>query len=770
MIKKPLNTRLLLSPFSRIGRAVVFAFCWSSLWFAAALHAATTGTSGNFTYSDSGTAITITGYSSSAIGPAVIPSTINGKAVVAIGANAFSDRTKMTGVTIPASVLSIGDNAFASCTGLTTVTIPASVTSLGTSVFGGCFALTTLSVDAANPGYSSLNGVLFDKLKSTLVEYPSGKTGAYTIPSGVTTVGSYAFYNCTGLTSVAFPSGVTSIGSYAFDYCSGLTAVTIPASVTAIGSYAFDGCSNLKSVKIPPCVTSIAGFNFSSFFTGSGINLTISGTGSSIGSAAFYNSSGLASVSIVQGVTTIANRAFENCTGLKSVTIPDSVTSIGDNAFRYCTDLSSVSVDSANQSYSSLDGVLFDKSKTVLLLCPAGKTGTFAIPSGVKSIAMQAFAFCSKLTDVTIPEGVTAIGDYAFCYCSGLTGVTIPSGVTVIGTQIFMQCSGLTSVSLPAGVTSIGMFAFAFCTSLQDVIIPSSVTDIKDLAFFGCSILTGAEFMGKAPKMGATVFDNAGGGFTVKYHGTSAGFTSPTWKGYAAVDLDPAAPRIATATLPLPSGNTGIPYSLALQATGGVAPLTWSLLLGSLPPGLSLGSDGLISGTPMVATTGSFTIRVSGSNGLYATVDCLLTVNSPFTTWQGSRFDAAEIAAGTAAADADSDNDGLPNLLEYAFSSDPKTPGTSPATVDVGAGHLALSFPCDASRTDVTFTVQSSSTLAGGSWTDIARSIGGAPAVPVGSLSTVSDSGTGLRTVTVTDASPLSAGGSRFLRVRVTSP
>ena len=170
----------------------------------------------------------------------------------------------------------------------------------------------------------------------------------------VTSIGSYAFYGCSGLTSVTIPNSVTSIGSSAFYGCSGLTSVTIPNSVTSIGDYAFSGCSGLTSVTIPNSVTSI-------------------------GDYAFYGCSGLTSVTIPNSVTSIGNYAFYGCSGLTSVTIPNSVTSIGDYAFSGCSGLTSVT-----------------------------------IPNSVTSIGSYAFSGCSGLTSVIIGSGVLSIGSSAF--------------------------------------------------------------------------------------------------------------------------------------------------------------------------------------------------------------------------------------------------------------------------------------------------------------------------------------------------------------------
>ncbi len=192
-------------------------------------------------------------------------------------------------------------------------------------------------------------------------------------------------------------------------------------------------------------------------------------------------------------VISIGDYAFQYCRRLTSVTIPNSVTSIGEYAFEGCHSMTSIGVDSENLNYSSLDGVLFDKGKKVLVSYPKGKEGAYAIPNSVTTIGKSAFTGCGALTSVTIPNSVTTIGDYAFCYCWRLTSVTIGNSVTTIGEYAFEWCRALTSITIPNSVTSIGNGAFIGCKSLTSVTIPNSVTTIGEEAFHNCSRLTSIE-------------------------------------------------------------------------------------------------------------------------------------------------------------------------------------------------------------------------------------------------------------------------------------
>ena len=182
--------------------------------------------------------------------------------VKSIEYKAFYGCTGLTSVTIPNSVKSIGEGAFTVCSGLTSVTIPNSVTSIGLGAFSHCTGLTSINVAEDNLNYASIDGVLYSKDKKTLIKCPDGKTGSFTIPNSVTSIGSSAFYNCKGLTSITIPNSVAYIVEGAFEGCTGLTSINIPNSVISIGDYAFEGCTGLTSITIPNSVTSIGGSAF----------------------------------------------------------------------------------------------------------------------------------------------------------------------------------------------------------------------------------------------------------------------------------------------------------------------------------------------------------------------------------------------------------------------------------------------------------------------------------------------------------------------------
>ncbi len=370
--------------------------------------------------------------------------------ITSIGDGAFDCCFRLISVTIPNSVRTIGENAFGYCHSLVSVTIPYSVASIGIRPFEGCSNLLEISVAKENLYYcNDESGVLFSKDMTTLVAYPSGREGSYSVPDGVTTISSYAFWMCYGLTSVTIPNSVTSIGDQAFSSCSSLATITVPDSVVYFGSNAVYNTAYYRDEK-----------NWANDILYVGNHLvqardTLSG-----------------SCVVREGTITISGFAFDNSTGLTSVTIPNSVIAIGDCAFQYCTGLASVTI---SDSITSIGEKVFD-----------GCTGltSVTIPNGVTAIGNCAFQNCTGLTSVTIPDNVTKIGAYAFQNCIGLDFISIGNGVSVISSRAFSGCSNLTKITIPDSVNSIGSRAFENCTALAFVTMPDHSCTIGTSAFY----------------------------------------------------------------------------------------------------------------------------------------------------------------------------------------------------------------------------------------------------------------------------------------------
>ncbi len=442
--------------------------------------------------------------------------TVNiGSSVTSIGECAFYSCDSLTNITIPDSVTTIGYRAFYNCTSLADVTIGDGVTTIGSYAFESCTGLTSITVDENSLYYSSDScGVLFNKDKTTLIQYPVGnESTSYTISDKVTTIGFAAFKDCSWLTSVTIPDSVTTIGDSAFGHCENLTSITIPDSVATIGTNVFYNCTALTGATIGNGVTDIY---YGAFYNCTGLKeLTMpasakiddesntfygctniekvtltKGTGimqdyritqNSLSSNTYYqytpwyiSRNSLKELVIEDGVTSIGYSAFYDCSGLTSVTIPDSVTTIGDSAFGHCENLTSITIP---DSVTTIGNSAFRNCKILT---------SVTIHNSVTNICEYAFAGCGGLASITIPDSVTEIEKATFLDCTSLTNITIPDGVTNIDSYAFDGCSGLTSVTIPDSVTYIGICAFDGCSGLTSVTIPDSVTYINDYAFYNC--------------------------------------------------------------------------------------------------------------------------------------------------------------------------------------------------------------------------------------------------------------------------------------------
>ena len=241
-----------------------------------------------------------------------------------IGNSAFEYCTSLTTVTIPESVINIGYNAFTECSSLKNIEIPEKVISIGRYALAGCTSLESINVAANNKNYLSIDGVLFSKDKTQIIQYPSAKSDAkeYAIPNTVISIEEYAFYQCNNLASITIPEGITSIENGTFYGCTSLTNITIPEGVTIIGESAFEYCTSLASISIPESVEIIEG-------------------------RVFNGCSSLESITLPERITNIEEETFERCSSLTNITIPKAVTIIEEYAFAECTSLTSINIPSS---------------------------------------------------------------------------------------------------------------------------------------------------------------------------------------------------------------------------------------------------------------------------------------------------------------------------------------------------------------------------------------------------------------------------------------
>ena len=488
--------------------------------------------------------------------------------VVSIDQNAFKGCTKLSSINIPDSTATIGFGAFEGCTGLNSISIPSSVTSIGEYAFRDCSSLSG-AINIPNgitsikrgtfEGCSSLSDITIPNSVTEIEEWAFAnckKWSAVALPSGVTSIGAHAFSgcasmssinlpngittiedgtfnNCFALTSIAIPNGVTSVGKQAFYFCDNLTNITIPNSVTSIGEEAFARCDSLSNINISANVASIGNNAFGSCGNLNSINVATENTNYCSDDGILFNKdkttliqypAGKTDVKyeIPSGVLTINENAFDG-SNFSELSIPNSVLSINNDILGIlgqCKNLAAINVDNENPNYSAVDGVLFNKDKTSLILYPVAKeNATYNIPSSVNTIEKDAFANCNSLNAVNIPDSVTSIGNQAFIMCENLNSVTIPNSVTSIGGGAFFNCTGLHTINIPTGVTSIesGVFQGAGLTS---VTIPAGVTNIKDVAFSGCEQLKTVVIPDSVTEIGYKAFVNCDSLTDVYYGGS----------------------------------------------------------------------------------------------------------------------------------------------------------------------------------------------------------------------------------------------------------
>ena len=499
------------------------------------------------------------------------------ESVTSIGDYAFIDCSNLTSITIPESVTSIGEGAFWSCEGLLKVTFLPSTPPVSVNGFlsgNRCpIYVPSESVEAYKTAdvwsgyadriraipviensnneiwYTSSDGNIItpynaDAFDAVLLSntYENGK-GVMTFDAPITSIGSSAFSNsnCRRLTSITIPESVTSIGSSAFFGCTGLTSITIPEGVLIIKNGAFTSCSGLTSIIVDSKNVVYDSRNNCNAIIETTSNILIAGcvnsiipeSVTSIGIDAFCGCKSLTSIIIPESVTSIGDYAFEGCTGLTSITISENVTSIGIGAFSLCIGLTSIT-----------------------------------IPESVTSIGIDAFSDCRGLTSITIPEGVLIIGNGAFASCSGLTSIIVDSKNVVydsrnncnaiiestsntliagcvntvipesdirIGNYAFVDCSSLTSITIPESVTSIGNYAFYGCTGLTSITIPESVTSIGYDAFSGCTGFVRVAFLPSNPPVSGNLFLNNTNNcpIYVPAESVEAYKAADVWSGYA---------------------------------------------------------------------------------------------------------------------------------------------------------------------------------------------------------------------------------------------
>ena len=412
--------------------------------------------------------------------------------VETIGAYAFYNCGNLQSIAIPDNVTKIDNNTFENCSSLKSVSIGKNCTTISATAFNNATKLEKITVSTDNEKYSSVDGALLNKEKTSIILYPKSKSGEFVIPDTVTSIADHAFSSCPNLTKITIGANVESVGAYAFSSCSALTNVVFKDStiekkvigdyafyncralsnvdfgnaVTSIGSYAFVMNKSLTSIEFPDSLVSIGNYAFSPYSNGYG------------GGYSTYVESNLNSVKFGSGLKTVGQRAFYCNTKLRNIEFSgNNINSIGTQAFAYCTSLTGINLSGKDATICSEAFRYDDSLKTVTL------------GAGVETVGGSAFNNCPALTTVKLGDDVKTIDSYAFASCSSLESLNLPESLTTINNYAFQNCSKLTSIDVPNKVTKLNDNTFANCTSLKNVSIGSGCTSISSEAFFNANAI-----------------------------------------------------------------------------------------------------------------------------------------------------------------------------------------------------------------------------------------------------------------------------------------
>ena len=471
-------------------------------------------------------------------------------------------------VVVPDDVTSIPSHGFQyGCSGITDLTLPAGVTSIADGAFKGLSSLSTIQLAAANTSFVVDNNVLYNKEKTKILCFPQLRAGDYVVPSTITELGDYQFYNCVNLTGITLPNTIKVIPQYAFAGCTGLSTITIPASVETIQEYAFFGCSGLANVSLHDNVKSIKGMAFNgcnnivnvkinvhnlSAFCNNTImqairnqigkpvylfdqsddeikDLVIPSDVTVIGDYAFAGCSGLATLTLNNGLKTIKSYAFTDCSQFASLTIPASVEDIYDYAFDNCTGITNLVIEDAttplgmgkgskpyNQDghsgifrhgllwCSPVEDVYIGRNLELKDYDGSGYTGTSIYEWDWQYQTKSKSPFTSALTNVTIGNKVNRMPGGLFTECWGILSVNFdgtiiewcnitfgdadatPFGKSGVSPILHLKGQPLHSqVNIPEGATKVGAYAFYGQNGVSNFTLPSTMQTIEPYAFYG---------------------------------------------------------------------------------------------------------------------------------------------------------------------------------------------------------------------------------------------------------------------------------------------
>ncbi|MBR3843996.1 MAG: leucine-rich repeat protein, partial [Clostridia bacterium] len=459
--------------------------------------------------------------------------------------------TALQSVTLPDGLTTLGEGAFGYTTCLNSVTIPASVTHIQGPVFNWSF-ISEILVAEGNPNYTSVDGVLFSKNGTVLLEYPEGKADkVYRVPEEVTTIAEGGFNSANYLTEAVLPQSVTSIGDNAFAQNDALTKIEIYNPQLVIGTGSFADCRKLTiygyagstaqtyadALDIPFAIlpTSQDDFIYAivdgqaiiTGYLGSNPHVTLPTTYNDIAVVgvadnAFAGNTEITGVDIPEGIESIGANAFAGCIGLTQVVLPDSVTILGASVFENCTGLWDVILsqgleaiaDSAFEGCTALAGITIPNGITTLGASAFKGCTTLSevtLSQALTVVGDSTFAGCTALAGIALPDTLTTLGDGVFSGCTMLTSITLPEGATILGTGLLEGCTGLMTAHLPGGLTALPASFFAGCSALTAVTLPEGIVTLGDSAFQDCSSLISMVIPTGATAIGASAFENCSG-------------------------------------------------------------------------------------------------------------------------------------------------------------------------------------------------------------------------------------------------------------------
>ena len=480
-----------------------------------------------FLYSVSGGEATVTGFSEEITEALVIPSTLGGYPVTAIGDSAFEYQWDMPSVVVPEGVRTIGSQAFRCCYALEEVTLPSTLTFAGISAFASCEILRV-----NHPDLAKWVQIDFDGMHATPVYWDDDEEDPLTeiyfgdstepirdvvIPEGVTRIGTWVFGNNETIESLVIPDSVTEIGERAFYDCGKLLTVDFGEGLERIGEFAFDGCENLGNFTLPDSLLTIGDWAFSSntaitevtvpdkvevislgaFSYCKALETVNIGAGvETIGQQAFYRA-GLTEVIIPDNVIAIDLRAFQECKELETVVIGDGVTTVADKVFYDCTALKNLTIGDSLTSYPENFLKLQDKKESDYIPDDWLHIEKLTVGDGLTALPTEVIKR-EYLKEIVIGDGITEIAAYQFTSFSKLEKVVLGDNIRAIGTEAFYRCTALNELKLPANLEAVGNRAFCVCSALTEIVIPAKAVSLGESAFGACSSAESVTFEGNA--------------------------------------------------------------------------------------------------------------------------------------------------------------------------------------------------------------------------------------------------------------------------------